>query len=334
MRKPLSMITGLLIVVCAQAQKINFRIAGTVTGYPDSTIMYLEDCTTSGGTAIDSTLVLNNQFHFSGTIITPAIRAMLRTKNYSDYKFFWLEKNAMTFTAGKGKFREAVITGSQTQDEQYRLDTAIKAAGKDREVYLTFIREHPQSIISAHLLHVYASTWGKDTVIILYHSLSDAMRNTLYGKNVYDYLTLNKNIRIGDRFADFTQTDMEGKPVSLSDFAGKVVLLEFWGSWCGPCRKGHPELVGIYNEFREKGFEILGVAADEKKEYWLSAIKEDSLPWKNVSDLKGDQNRAALIYGISYYPASYLIDKSGIVIARDLKGEALRTRLNELFNKQ
>ncbi|MEP6948891.1 MAG: TlpA disulfide reductase family protein [Ginsengibacter sp.] len=109
-----------------------------------------------------------------------------------------------------------------------------------------------------------------------------------------EFITLNKNIKIGDRYFDFTEPNIEGKSVSLSDFNGKVVLLEFWGSWCGPCRQGNPELVMIYNEFKDTGFDILGVAADEGKETWVEAVQKDSLKWQNVTDLRGDKNKAAL----------------------------------------
>jgi peroxiredoxin len=326
----------LLIVVIpagsfAQIQRGKFEIKGKLSGFADSTIIYLDNLTTSSPFHIDSTLVINNQFHFSGSIKEEAMKVILRTIGFSDYKYFWLENAVIEFKAEKGKFRGAIINGSKTQNEQNLLDSNIKTTGKEKEQSISFIRNHPNSIISADILNVYASTWGKDTSAILYRNLSKEIKTTNYGKNIEEFIALNKNIKVGNRYVDFTQPNIEGKSVSLSDFYGKVVLLEFWGSWCGPCRQGNPELVKIYNEFKNTGFDILGVAADYKKEAWIEAIQKDSLTWQNVTDLRGDKNRAALIYGVSYYPANFLVDRNGIIIAKDLRGDALRNKLRELL---
>ena len=319
------------IVSLSQTQKGKFEITGKLSGFADSTLIYLDDLTTSSPIHIDSTLVINNQFHFVGSINEEVLNVILRTNNFSDYKYFWLENLAITFKAEKGKFRQAIISGSRTQTEQNKLDAAIKTTGKEKEQSIMFIRNHPNSIISANILNVYASTWGKDTSTILYSHLSKKIKTTSYGKNILEFITLNRNIKVGDRYIDFTEPNIEGKNVSLSDFSGKVTLLEFWGSWCGPCREGNPELVKIYKEFKKDGFEILGVAADNKKEPWIEAVQKDSLTWENVSDLKGDKNKAALIYGISYYPTNFLIDKAGKIVAKDLRGEGLKSRLQEIL---
>lgn len=302
-------------------QNQKFEIAGTLTGFADSTSIFLDD--------LDSTIIINNQFHFVGFLKENVKNVILRTNNYSDYKFFWLENSTISFKAEKGKFREAIIIGSNTQNMQNQLNAAIKTTGKEKEQSIAFISSHPNSIISANILSVYASTWGKDTSRILYRKLTKKIKSTSYGKNFFEFITLNKNIKVGDKYTDFTEPNIEGKSVSLSDFNGKVTLFEFWGSWCEPCRKGNPELVKIYNEFKNAGFDILGVAADYKKETWIEAVRKDSLTWQNVCDLKGDKNKAALIYGVSYYPTNFLIDKNGLIIARDLRGEDLRNMLRK-----
>jgi len=309
-----------------------FKIEGKTIGIADSTLLYLDDASASSSVPIDSAIVINSRFHFSGTLSSESKQVIIRTKNFSDYKFFWLEGSIIAFQAEKGKFREAVITGSKTQSQQDQLDVLIKKTGNEKEQSIIFIQHHPASIISADILSVYATTWGKDTAAILYHTLSVKMKATSYGKKILEFITLNKNIKIGDPYVDFTQPDTRGTNVSLSDFKGKVVLLEFWGSWCGPCREGNPDLVKIYNEFRNKDFEILGVAADNKKNDWINAVQQDSLAWKNVSDLGGDKNKAVLIYGISYYPANFLIDRKGNIIAKDLRGEELRKKLIEILH--
>jgi thiol-disulfide isomerase/thioredoxin len=309
----------------SQKQKAKFEIIGKLSGFSDSTLIYLDD--------IDSTFIIHNQFHFTGSSKENVKQAVLRTSNFSDYKFFWLENSVIAFIAEKGKFRDAVITGSKTQNEQNEVDLAVKVSGKEKEQKIAFIHKKPNSIISAYMLSVYASTWGKDTATALYNRLSANIKNTSYGKNIFEFISLNKNVKVGDKYVDFTEPDISGKNVSLSDFSGKIVLLEFWGSWCGPCREGNPELVRIYNEFKNNDFDILGVASDDKKEFWIAAVNKDSLVWQNVSDLKGDKNKAALIYGVSYYPTNFLIDKNGTIVARDLRGDALRNKLNEILRK-
>ncbi len=309
----------------SQKQKEKFEIIGKLDGFSDSTSIFLDDK--------DSTFIINNQFHFIGSLNENVKKALIRTANFSDYKYFWLENSVITFKAEKGKFRDAIIIGSETQTEQDKLDIAIKNTGNEKEQNISFIHKHPNSIISADILSVYSFTWGRDTTIVLYNKLSDRIKNTSYGKDIFEFITLNKNVKIGEKYVDFTESNIKGKSVSLSDFKGKTVLLEFWGSWCIPCREGNPELVRIYNEFKNNDFDILGVASDDKKELWLEAVKNDSLQWQNVSDLKGDKNRAALIYGISYYPANFLIDRNGTIIARDLRGDALRNKLQEILKK-
>jgi peroxiredoxin len=316
------LVLTVVISITSFSQKQKFEITGKLSGFADSTLIYLDN---------DSTLIINNQFHINGSLKENVKYVLLRTNNFSDYKFFWLENSAITFKAEKGKFRDAIITGSKTQNEQNKLDAAIKTTGNEKEQNISFIRNHPNSIISANILSVYASTWGKDTSAILYHKLSAQNKRTSYGKNILEFITLNKNVKIGDNYIDFTEQNIEGKSVSLSDFHGKVVLLEFWGSWCRPCREGNSELVKIYNEFKNNGFDILGVASDDTKEAWTAAVQKDSLTWHNVSDLKGDRNKAALIYGVSYYPTNYLIDRNGIIIAKDLRGDALRNKLIEIL---
>ena len=130
---------------------------------------------------------------------------------------------------------------------------------------------------------------------------------------------------------DFTMNDPDGKPINLSDFKGKVVLVDFWASWCGPCRRENPNVVRLYNEYRSKGFDILGVSLDRSKEPWLAAIEKDGLTWSHVSDLQGWGNAAAKLYGVSSIPHTVLLDKDGKIIARNLRGEALEAKLKSIF---
>lgn len=308
-----------------------FIIKGSLSGFSDSTMIILSDLSTGSYNDIDSIYLIDSKFKFAGTLPHKVTKAAIRAGDFSNRTTFWVEGSEMRISAEKGKFKDAIIEGSKTQQKKYELDGITNTSKNKKADYIQFIQNNPTSIVSADLLNIFSSSWNKDTVATLYNSLSMGIRNTIYGRNISEFLTLSKSPQIGDKFIDFSQANNRGEIIRLSDFQGKIVLLEFWGSWCAPCRQGHPELVKIYNEFQTKGFEILGVAADDKKKFWLDAITKDGLIWQNVCDLKGDRNEAALIYGISYYPANFLIDRTGIIIARDLRDEKLREKLKEIL---
>src|SRR5690606_27287514 len=133
----------------------------------------------------------------------------------------------------------------------------------------------------------------------------------------------DKSIKLGSQAPDFQQPDVDGEPVKLSDFKGRYVLVDFWASWCGPCRAENPNLLEAYNNYKDKGLNILAVSLDDNKgrAAWLKAIEDDGMPWVQVADLKGWNNEAAVLYGVRAVPQNYLIDPSGTIIAINIKGE-------------
>ncbi|HVY76061.1 MAG TPA: TlpA disulfide reductase family protein [Puia sp.] len=332
MTKIYGLLFAVLISGTVLAQGSDFIITGRLNGFTGSDPIYLDEFSTSASGHIDSTVAVNGEFRFSGRIDEPAKQVMLRVGRTFDYKVFWLENSVIRVHSETAQMRDATVSGSKTQDDENQLDSAIKATGREMEQDTLFIQSHPASIISIAILSVYCTSWGKALTTRLYIDLSEENRRSSYGQKVLDYIRFNRNLKIGDRYADFEQPDVNGRMQSLSALHGKVVLLEFWGSWCTPCRQSNPELVKIYNEFKDQGFEILGVAADNHKEEWLKAIHDDGLPWINVTDLRGDQNKAVLMYGVSYFPASFLIDRSGKIVARDLRGDALSNKLRGLLS--
>jgi peroxiredoxin len=143
-----------------------------------------------------------------------------------------------------------------------------------------------------------------------------------------------KATAIGQPAPEIALPDTNGKVVKLSSFKGKYVLVDFWAKWCGPCRQENPNVVRVFNKYKDKGFTVLGVSLDSKKEDWLQAIQQDGLTWTHISDLKRWQSEAAKTYNITGIPFSVLVDPKGIIVDKNLRGPALEKRLVELLGKQ
>jgi len=150
-------------------------------------------------------------------------------------------------------------------------------------------------------------------------------------KNLETQIKNVQSLVVGAVAPEFTMMNLEGEPVNLSDFRGKVLLIDFWASWCGPCRRDNPHVVELYNKYKEDGFEILGVSLDKTKSKWEQAVAKDNLTWSHVSDLKGWKNEVALTYSVKSIPDTVLLDKEGKIIARKLRGPSLDQKLASIF---
>jgi thiol-disulfide isomerase/thioredoxin len=164
-----------------------------------------------------------------------------------------------------------------------------------------------------------------------YNSLSPEVQKGYYAQYLKGKLDEASIGAIGTDAMDFTQNDTSGKAVTLSSFKGKYVLVDFWASWCGPCRMENPNVVSMYKKFKGKNFTVLGVSLDKSREPWLKAIKDDGLAWTQVSDLKYWYNEAALKYHVQSIPTNYLIDPAGKIVGRNLRGPELQAKLCELL---
>ncbi|MBK6815762.1 MAG: TlpA family protein disulfide reductase [Saprospiraceae bacterium] len=176
---------------------------------------------------------------------------------------------------------------------------------------------------------------GNDTAKYLFNSLSIQVRSHSKAPEVrYKLFDLDSNIQIQNSAPQFSQSDNNSKIFSLSDYKGKYILLDFWASWCGPCRAENPNMLKAYKKYKKWGFEIIGISLDVDKRKWIQAIKEDNLPWKQVSDLKGGENKVALLYGIESIPMNFLIDPNGIIIAKNPRGEDLEAFLKTVIKQK
>lgn len=323
---------ALFLTSCNENSEKKFTLSGETVSVNEGTVLYLMN--RMNGDIIDSTKIENNHFYFQTKLPKAPLHALLRTsyQSNSTVKQLWLENNAMTFDATKTDFRNALVTGSESenlsQELSKRMDTLFTFEEMEN-AQTEFVNNYPSSPVSSYILSMYSKDWGKEKTQKLFNKLSPENKTSEYGRRIGRYIKINMDLKIGEQFEDFEMTDTNGNIKKLSDLKGKIIILEFWASWCKPCRQENPNLIKVYEKYKSKGLEIFAVSLDTNKDNWLNAIKKDSINWIHVSDLKETENKAAVIYGVNSIPDNFLIDENGVLIGRRLQGD----KLNEMLVK-
>ncbi len=366
----LAALCNVLIFSCKEKTTTGtYTLSGTISGL-DSGAVYMFSMFNMEGIEEepDTTVLVNGSFTFSGAIDEPRFVFLSLGDDIPHQPLgLFLEEGTIEVQASLDSLQKATVKGSATQDdfvryqkqfttlsdqqraliEEYQeADMAADIAkmtdvqkrfqdleSKGKAMTIDFVKANPTSYFSAFLL---AQNFNKDAeeaeLRPLYEGLDDKIKQSYFGKETGKVLDIISKTGIGAIPPDFTLNDPNGQPVSLHSFKGKYTLVDFWAAWCGPCRRENPTIVKAYHDYKDKGFDILGVSLDEKEDAWLKAIADDQLVWTQVSDLKGWNSAAAKLYGIESIPMNFLLDPEGKIIARNLRGADLIAKLGEVLD--
>jgi len=360
MKTKLQFILALLLLSC-NSNDNGFTITGLTSNISDSTKIYLTGSSVSK--IRDSSLIIKNQFQFKGSVDS-LTQLTIHTKGYSEYKILWVDNSEITLDATKSNLRNGHVSGSHFQEvnSQYldldilwekRVDSlnliirntdkndsillkrlSLKKDSAERSKHnaiLEFMRSNPDFYLGTYYITFLMFDQPKQLTEELFTALSERPKNNMWGKSIRVYLEKSVDLKVGDKAIDFTLPDISGNQISLSSFRGKYLLLEFWASWCAPCRQENPNLLNAYRKYNPKGFEILGVTLDERKDVWESTIKSDTLIWTTVSDLRGNMGEVPLTYKANYIPKNFLADREGKIIGIDIRGLLLEETLDSIF---
>jgi peroxiredoxin len=355
---------GLYLFSSCQAGGGGYTIQGNLTHLTDS-VLYL--ARQEGSMPVFDTLkVAEGKFSFSGKADHPTFAQIITSDQRAGFPLYLepgtieITGNADSMAIGKvsvsgtpnnddlnafmqiqqpyvpmmmamqSNYVQAQMSGDSVMAHQIEATTdSIQTVINGKMV--AFVQDHPKSLVSVLVLRGMMNDLTSDQLSQLYSSLDTAVQHSEFGQPIGARLEVQQKTAIGKPAPDFTMNDTTGKPVSLSSFRGKYVLVDFWASWCGPCRAENPNVVKVYNQYKDKNFTILGVSLDQTKDAWEKAIRDDHLTWHHVSDLQFWDNSAAQLYGVEGIPANFLIGPDGKILAKDLRGDALGQKLAQLL---
>lgn len=319
-------LAALLLASCQEAPK-GYVINGEVTGMPEGEI-YLKSFRNKMFFDIDTAQVKDGKFTFQGEVGQPLLFGLAtESMNYPVQLF--IENRPMEVSLSADG-ENLTVKNSPVNDVFQANAEKIFADGYNIDSLVT---RYPDSPAAAFYLYRYFTyQLPLDSLKAVRAKLSPALAASPYVIDLDDIILKLENVQIGKTAPEFSLPDTAGLKVSLSDFRGKYVLLDFWASWCPPCRRENPNVVKAFQENKDKNFTILGISLDNNKSKWLKAIADDGLTWTHVSDLKYWDSEIPALYGVRGIPANVLLDPDGVIIAKNITGEALHAKLQEVLN--
>mgnify|MGYP000193853170 CR=1 FL=1 len=365
-RKLLLLLLAPFIFFACQQEKI-YEIDGNLKGLNDGLVI-LKNKRDGKWNPIDSTKAKDGAFAFKGKVASPEMYVVtvdtigafklfvensdiginghvdsLNNLNIEGSKihnsFAGFKKKVGDYDREINKLYDDYKTSKQEGNDERaaEIEEEYQAVADNKIEYIKqFVKDHTSSVISPYVTSRYLLPYIKfQELDSTYKSLDSLVKKSRYAKKLKDRRDLLSRIQVGKPFIDFTLPNPEGKALTFSDYVGDgYVLLDFWASWCNPCRKENPNLVKNYKKYKDKGFGIFGVSLDKNKASWKRAIDKDNLTWPQVSDLKGWNSDVSQKYGVMSIPSNLLINEEGKIVAKNLRGEELNEKLKEIYQKK
>ncbi len=353
---------GAFLASC-MSNKDQFKITGSVQGVDTGTI-FLQKFDTDKWVNTDSAKLEKGKFSFTGKVDLPEMYHIAMQESQVLLPVF-LENATIEVAIIPDSADKSTIKGSATQDtyQQYvtmndsinmKMDEVYADWKKAKEANDTlgmerndsisnvldtevkkqlvgFVKTNNKTVVSPYLIMRNSWQFELPELEEFLNVMDTSLNASPYMQALKTRIEILKSVAVGQIAPDFEMNDSTGKAIKLSSFKGKLLLVDFWASWCGPCRAENPNVVKAYQAYNSKGFDILGCSFDQNREKWIKAVKDDNLTWSHVSDLKGWANAAGKLYGVNSIPANVLLDKDQKIIGRNLRGEELMSKLVEVL---